>query len=481
MKKLLVLALALVVMIGSLLAGALFVGGAQPPEDECGGGDEAVAVSVANLPKAVGPFSGEQLENAALIINAGKKLGIPRRGQTIAVMTAIAESTLRNLDRGDSVGPDSRGLFQQRAGGAWGSLEDRMDPTTASTNFYKARQKVEGWEAMAPSLAAHEVQANADPYGYAKHWSSATDLVAALERATVTTGKQPASAMSPKTAIAKYHLGPVKEVTAQAVAFLAPMFKIDTVGGWRPVDAFPDHPSGHAADFMVGTSPSGRTKGDRLAAYVQKHHKELGVDYVIWYQRIWSPARNGEGWRPMDDRGSPTANHMDHVHITFKGDASDGELPAVTGGCEPGDGGGEAVAGDGERVKPAEGPITSPFGLRAHPTRGGTRMHEGIDIGAPCEAPIKATSSGRVIYAGPMSGYGHMIEIDHGKGTTSRYGHMYANGLLTRVGARVKTGQRIASVGSDGASTGCHLHFEIRVKDQPTDPQAWLSGGKRTT
>ena len=245
------------------------------------------------------------------------------------------------------------------------------------------------------------------------------------------------------------------------------------------VDAFPDHPSGHAADFMVGTSPSGRTKGDRLAAYVQKHHKELGVDYVIWYQRIWSPARNGEGWRPMDDRGSPTANHMDHVHITFKGDASDGELPAVTGGCEPGDGGGEAVAGDGERVKPAEGPITSPFGLRAHPTRGGTRMHEGIDIGAPCEAPIKATSSGRVIYAGPMSGYGHMIEIDHGKGTTSRYGHMYANGLLTRVGARVKTGQRIASVGSDGASTGCHLHFEIRVKDQPTDPQAWLSGGKR--
>src|SRR5690606_34445211 len=108
-----------------------FIGAGSPPEPtgECNISGEGVRVNVANLPKQVGVYSGKQLENAALIINAGKKLGLNKQGQTIGVMTAIGESTLNNIDRGDTAGPDSRGLFQQRANGAWGTLEERMDPS----------------------------------------------------------------------------------------------------------------------------------------------------------------------------------------------------------------------------------------------------------------------------------------------------------------------------------------------------------------
>ena len=96
----------------------------------------------------------------------------------------------------------------------------------------------------------------------------------------------------------------------------------------------------------------------------------------------------------------------------------------------------------------------------------------------PCDAAIRAPSKGRVVYAGPMGGYGHLIAVDHGQGTTTRYGHMYGNGLLARVGDEVQAGQQIAKVGNDGESSGCHLHFEVRVDDQPIDPQKWIAKGK---
>lgn len=137
-------------------------------------------IPIGTLPQSVAGFSGVQLENAAAIIKAGADLGLSRRGQTIAVMTAIGESTLQVLDYGDGPGPDSRGLFQQRANGAWGSYEDRMDPYRSSTSFYRALMKVPGWEAMEPTLAAHAVQRNADPFHYRRSWSPAEEVVAAL-------------------------------------------------------------------------------------------------------------------------------------------------------------------------------------------------------------------------------------------------------------------------------------------------------------
>ena len=83
--------------------------------------------------------------------------------------------------------------------------------------------------------------------------------------------------------------------------------QVTSYGGYRPGDM--DHGSGNAVDAMV----SSRSAGDSVAAYVMAHADELNVKYIIWYQRIWYP---GRGWESMSDRGSYTANHMDHVHVS---------------------------------------------------------------------------------------------------------------------------------------------------------------------
>ena len=82
-----------------------------------------------------------------------------------------------------------------------------------------------------------------------------------------------------------------------------------SVGGW---DGHGEHSSGKALDFML----SDQALGDEIAAYLQQHAAELNLYDVIWYQRIWTPVRASEGWRSMEDRGSSTANHYDHVHVS---------------------------------------------------------------------------------------------------------------------------------------------------------------------
>lgn len=90
--------------------------------------------------------------------------------------------------------------------------------------------------------------------------------------------------------------------------------EVNTIYGVRE-DPLPDHPSGRALDVMVYNDTD---LGNRVANWTQENATELNVDYVIWNQRIWSVARQGEGWRYMADRGSATANHHDHVHITVR-------------------------------------------------------------------------------------------------------------------------------------------------------------------
>lgn len=126
----------------------------------------------------------EQLRNAAYIMNAATALGLNTRAQEIGVMTAMGESSLRVIDYGDAAGPDSRGLFQQRDNGAWGTYADRMDPFISATNFFKALQRVSGWEQMTGTAAAHAVQRNADPYHYEKYEATAKQVVAALAGTT---------------------------------------------------------------------------------------------------------------------------------------------------------------------------------------------------------------------------------------------------------------------------------------------------------
>jgi murein DD-endopeptidase MepM/ murein hydrolase activator NlpD len=116
-------------------------------------------------------------------------------------------------------------------------------------------------------------------------------------------------------------------------------------------------------------------------------------------------------------------------------------------------------------IWPVNGPITSGFGWRWG------RMHEGIDIGAPCGTPIHAAASGTVIYSGWADGYGNFVVIDHGNGLATAYGHQSA---IYVSGGAVSQGQAIGAVGSTGHSTGCHLHFEVRVNGNPVDPLGYL-------
>ncbi|MDR1472022.1 MAG: peptidoglycan DD-metalloendopeptidase family protein [Synergistaceae bacterium] len=117
---------------------------------------------------------------------------------------------------------------------------------------------------------------------------------------------------------------------------------------------------------------------------------------------------------------------------------------------------------------PVVGKISSRFGWRKDPIRGGKDFHTGLDIKAPRGRAITAAAAGKVVHSGWMGGYGRTIVISHGGGTTTLYAH--CSKLLVKAGESVKRGQAIAQVGSTGRSTGNHLHFEVRTGGRPTNP-----------
>jgi murein DD-endopeptidase MepM/ murein hydrolase activator NlpD len=125
--------------------------------------------------------------------------------------------------------------------------------------------------------------------------------------------------------------------------------------------------------------------------------------------------------------------------------------------------------------RPSAGYISSGFGYRYHPIYHRWMLHSGTDIaGQGCGAPIHAAHSGRVVYAGWNGTLGNYVQIDHGDGSSSGYGHIISGGILVRYGQWVSAGQVIARVGSTGASTGCHVHFIIRVHGQLTNPVPFM-------
>ncbi|HEX4154882.1 MAG TPA: M23 family metallopeptidase [Acidobacteriaceae bacterium] len=123
---------------------------------------------------------------------------------------------------------------------------------------------------------------------------------------------------------------------------------------------------------------------------------------------------------------------------------------------------------------PIMGPITSGFGERTDPILGDGEgeFHKGLDIGARDGTPIHAPADGRVIKAGPGTGYGREIEIDHGNGIVTLYGHL--SGYNVTVGEMVVKGQVIGYVGHSGRATGSHLHYEVQVRGTAVNPHKYL-------
>jgi len=118
--------------------------------------------------------------------------------------------------------------------------------------------------------------------------------------------------------------------------------------------------------------------------------------------------------------------------------------------------------------------ISSPFGGRIDPITGGHQFHKGLDLDGQTGDPVHSAADGIVMRAGfDPGGYGNVVDIDHGNGTMTRYGH--CSRLLVKVGDLVHAGDEIAKVGSTGRSTGSHLHFEVLINGQQVNPRPYLS------
>lgn len=131
---------------------------------------------------------------------------------------------------------------------------------------------------------------------------------------------------------------------------------------------------------------------------------------------------------------------------------------------------------------PVEGAIlTSGYGTRQHPVTGEDQEHTGLDLAAPAGTPVLAAAAGRVEFAGEKGGYGNLVIITHADGSQTYYGHL--DEIAVKEGQLVSAGQKVATVGSTGVSTGPHLHFEARnAAGEPVNPLPKLAGsGFNTT
>jgi len=124
-------------------------------------------------------------------------------------------------------------------------------------------------------------------------------------------------------------------------------------------------------------------------------------------------------------------------------------------------------------VWPVDGTLEGGFGGRRNPFGGpGWEFHSGQDIEAPWGAPVVSGASGKVSFVGWQNGYGQLVIVDHGGGLTTRYGHL--SHIDVELNQTVSRAQLLGKVGSTGRSTGPHLHYEVRINDQPVNPLQYL-------
>ena len=165
--------------------------------------------------------------------------------------------------------------------------------------------------------------------------------------------------------------------------------------------------------------------------------------------------------RPAGSDAGSTQQQLDCINATLSALEHETNLHEVAFSAFPG------------RMPTERARFGSPFGNRSDPFTFRLSFHPGIDLVASTGTPILAAAGGRVIFAGVKNGYGNAVEIDHGNGLVTRYGH--ASRVLVHEGELVLPRQHVADVGSTGPSTGPHLHFEVLINGAPVDPTAYLA------
>jgi hypothetical protein len=264
----------------------------------------------------------EQAENAALITAVSVRRGMPARAATIALATAYQESKLYNIEAGDR---DSLGLFQQRPSQGWGTRAQVLDPYYATNAFYDALDRIDGYESLQVTVAAQEVQRSGFPEAYADHEADARVLASAL------TGNSPhafscrlhdeppgapdrlvASGLTRRADVVRREVGEV--------------FGDPPLGGFAPGGVTTGHMEGsahyegRAVDIFVRPiSAENKIRGWAIAQYFVAMADRLGVQTVIFDDRIWQARSSDEGWRDYDppERSGDRAilEHRDHVHV----------------------------------------------------------------------------------------------------------------------------------------------------------------------
>jgi hypothetical protein len=461
-----VIPLLMVALIGSM-SMALF---APLGSDQSGSAAQCGPMAItAAVTADTNQLDAEQARNAQTIIDMGRRANISEYGWVIALATAMQESALHNISYGDR---DSVGLFQQRA--SWGSTAERMDPETSATMFYTGGRggqaglaAIDRWEDLTVTDAAQAVQRSAFPNAYADDEPLARAIVA---QATGTVGQAedcgfPPGMQCPPTPWPQVEEGLTRDAqsvlrcTHERFPDIEQYFGV----GERPAGGDGDHSGGRAIDAVLPfddyQSDPAKAYGWRVANWVLDNRSALGVKYIIFDKKIWSVARQDEGWRDYrhyQGCTSDTCLHYDHVHVSVYGDA--GRLPDTGDWVTP--------------VPPGSYRLTARFGDCSSRWQA---CHTGLDFAADQGTPVRSAAAGTVMFAGRAGSYGNMITIDHGNGVMTSYAHLraFAPGVE---GAPVIPGQMIGEVGTTGNSTGPHLHFEVRVAGRPEDPELWLSG-----
>lgn len=227
-------------------------------------------------------MSLHQAANAATISAVGTTRGMPERAVTIAIATAIQESTLRNIDYGDR---DSVGLFQQRPSQGWGTVAQIMDPVYSAGEFYDHLAEVPGYSRLPLTVAAQRVQRSGFPQAYAKHEPDAALLAAAL------TGREPAALNCTPPKRTDESPGDAAQVRAELIR----TFGKDVLPATKAAGA------SAAASVSVPVPATARAKAEgapqrgwELAHWAVAHSEELRIERVSYADRVWDA---GSGWR----------------------------------------------------------------------------------------------------------------------------------------------------------------------------------------
>jgi len=332
-----------------------------------------------------------------------------------------------------------------------------------------------------------------EPQREANVATDASDLRDAIGSLWATRGDKPASS---ETTL-RYGAPILASMCGSAPALCVPDEYLDAVRNW-PVDGNADSEAGgdasrfplasasswapsEARDESRFVTRSGPIEHDLHDALTQAG---LPADIVAQLDHLFAGRLDaafatmpGDGFRIIYERADLSDAVTRHPRLTAAevrlGDRTYTALWFVA----PGSTHGEYYAFDGSLLpgEPFAMPvdydrISSPFGVRMHPVFGEERFHTGVDLTARSGAPVLAAAAGTVEFVGVRSGYGRHIVIDHGDGYTTCYAHLssFARGL--RKGMKISQGERIGAVGRTGVATGPHLHYEVRINDEPVDP-----------